>query len=330
MEALLRIVNGYMISQCVYVAAKLGIADMLKDGTRDCEELAAASEVHASSLYRILRTLAGFGIFAEHEERRFTLTPMAELLRSDVPGSLRSWSIMRGEEFLWQPWGQILHSVKTGESAFFQVFGMGTWEYFAQCPEASAIFDDAMRSISAQKFGAVANAYDFSDINTIVDVGGGNGGLITSILTSNPHMNGVLADLSQVAESARKHIEAAGLSDRCTCVTIDMFESVPEGADAYIMANVIHDWHDEEAIKTLQNCRRALEPGGRVLLVEMLVTGPNEPHQSKLVDIEMLIMERGKERSEGEYRTLYEAAGFRLARVIPTDSPWGVIEGVAV
>jgi hypothetical protein len=176
-EALLQIVNGTMLSQCVYVAAKLGIADLLKDGPKSSDELAAATQVHAPSLYRILRSLAGFGIFAEDEERRFTLNPMAEPLRSDVPGSARGWTIMRGEEFLWQPWGQILPAVKTGEYAFGHVFGKDGWEYFAEHPEASAVFDQAMRSISALKFKAVAEAYDFSGVDTIVDVGGGNGGL---------------------------------------------------------------------------------------------------------------------------------------------------------
>jgi hypothetical protein len=291
-EALLQIVNSTMLSQCVYVAAKLGIADLLKDGPESSEELAAATKVHAPSLYRILRTLAGFGIFAEDEERRFTLNPMAEHLR-DVPGSARGWTIMRGEEFLWQPWGQILHAVKTGEYAFGHVFGKDGWEYFAEHPEASALFDQAMRSISALKFKAVAEAYDFSGVDTIVDVGGGNGGLMTSILTSNPHMKGILAELPHVVESARKNIDAAGLSDRCSCAAIDMFEKVPAGADAYIMANVIQGCDDDHAVRTLNNCRRAMKGSGRVLVVEMLIPGPNEPHLSKLADIEMLVMTDG-------------------------------------
>jgi SAM-dependent methyltransferase len=329
-EALLQIVNGPMLSQCVYVAAKLGIADLLKDGPKSSEDLAAATQVHAPSLYRILRSLAGFGIFAEDEDRRFTLNPMAEPLRSDVPGSARGWTIMRGEDFLWQPWGQILHAVKTGESAFVHVYGMDTWEYLAGHPEASVIFDDAMRSISAQKFKAVAEAYDFSDVDTIVDVGGGNGGLLTSILTCNPHMTGIVAELPHVVESARKNIEAAGLSDRCSYAAIDMFEYVPEGADAYIMANVIQGCDDDHAVRALRNCRRAMGGSGRVLVVEMLVPGPGEPHLSKLVDIEMLVhTDGGRERTKHEYQALYEPAGLRVTGVIPTNSPWSIVEGVA-
>lgn len=329
-EALLQIVNTPMLSQCVYVAAKLGIADLLKDGPKSSDELAAATEVHARSLYRILRALAGFGIFTEEEGRQFALNPMAEPLRSDVADSARGWTIMRSEDFLWQPWGQILHAVKTGESAFRHVFGMDSWEYLAKHPEASAIFDDGMRSISALKYKSVAEAYDFSGVDTIVDVGGGNGGMITSILTSNPHMTGVVAELPHVVEGAMKNIDAAGLSDRCGCVVIDMFEGVPEGADAYIMANVIQDCDDDEAVKTLANCRRAMKSGGRVLVVELVIPGPKERHLSKLTDIEILVMtEGGRDRTEPEYRALFEGAGLHVTAVVPTASPWSIVEGFA-
>lgn len=330
-EALLQIVNSYIISQCLYVAAKLGIADMIKDGPKGCDELAAASEVHPPSLYRILRTLASFGIFSEDAGRRFTLSPMAQLLCRDAPNSVRGWTIMRGENFLWEPYGEILHSVRTGEPAFNHVFGMSAFEYLAKNPDASADFDDAMRSISAQKNQSVADGYDFSEVRRIVDVGGGNGGLITTILNKNPEMKGLLCDLPHVIEGAKEHIRAAGLASRCQCLSIDMFKEVPAGGDAYTMANVIHDWDDEQCVTILKNCRRAMEEGARALLIEMVISPRNQPHLSKLADIEMLVMtEGGKERSETEYEALFEEAGFRLARVVPTDSPWSVIEGVAV
>ncbi len=329
-EALLKIVNGYMLSQCVYVAAKLGVADFLRQGPKTPAELAAATGVHSESLFRVLRTLASAGIFSESELGQFELTPMAQFLCRDTPGSARGWTIMRGEEFLWQPWGNILHAVKTGQSAFPDVFKMDWPEYFSQNPGASEIFDDAMRSISAQKYAAAATAYDFSGIGTIADIGGGNGGLITAILEANPAMRGILADLPHVIDGARHHIDAAGLTSRCDCVSIDMFEDVPKGADAYIMANVIHDWDDARSITILRNCRQALQPDGRMLLVEMVLSGRNEPHLSKLVDIEMLVMtDGGKERSENEFRELYEASDLQLTNVVPTDSPWSVIEGVA-
>ena len=328
-ETLLQIVNGPMLAQCVYVAAKLGVADCLKDGPQGCEELATATNAHAASLHRILRCLASFDVFHEDDTGRFSQTALSERLRSDVPDSARGWTIARGEAFLWQPWGQILHSVKTGESAFMHSFGMDWPQYFGQHPEAASLFDDAMRSISTEKYQAAASAYDFADVKTIVDVGGGNGGLLTAILTANPHMQGTLAELAHVVEGARDHLAGAGMSERCECVTADIFESVPAGADAYVMANVIHDWDDDRSVTLLRNCREAMQPDGRVLLVEMVISSRNQPHLSKLVDIEMLVMtDGGKERSENEYAALYEAAGLRHTRTVPTESPWSVLEGV--
>lgn len=329
-EQLLQLLNAYIISQALYVAAKLGIADQLKDRPKHVHELADPSGADEFSLYRILRTLASEGVFCELDNQCFSLTPMAELLRTDAAGSLRGWAIMRGEPFLWKPYGEILHSVKTGKPAFNHVFGMQAFRYLEKNPEASAVFDEAMRSISAQKYRAVADAYDFSATKTLVDVGGGNGGMLTAILSKHPGLKGVLAELPHVVEGARKQIEAVGLGARCACVEIDMFKSVPTGADAYIMGNVIHDWDDERSVLILQNCRRAMVDGGKVLLVELVLSRRNDPHLSKLADVEMLIMtEGGKERTEEEYADLFDAAGLRLSRIVPTDSAWSVIEAVA-
>ena len=219
-DALLQIVNTYMLSQCVYVAAKLGVADLLRDGPRSCDDLAAAADAHAVSLYRVLRCLASYGIFREDDDGRFSLNKMGELLRSDVSDSAQGWTVMRGESFLWQPWGQIMHCVKTGQSGFIKAFGKDWPEYFGQNPEAGTLFNDGMRSISAQKYTAAANAYDFSELNTIVDVGGGNGGLLTAILTSNPHMKGMLAEQPHVVGEAREQLDAVGLASRCDCVAV--------------------------------------------------------------------------------------------------------------
>jgi hypothetical protein len=329
--ALLQMINAYMISQALYVAAKLGIADLLKDGPKSCDELAASCRAHSASLYRVLRTLASVNVFSELGPGCFRLTPMAEVLRTDVPDSARGWAVFRGEKFLWHPWGELLYSVKSGKPAFNHVFGMEPFQYLEQNPEIASIYDDAMRSISAQKYQAVADAYDFSQVGMIVDVGGGNGGLLTAILNKHTKVKGVLAELPHVVESARKHIEAAGLADRCQCVSIDMLESVPVGGDAYIVANVIHDWGDEPSISILRNCRRGMLEIGRVLVVEMVVPPGNEPHLSKFIDLEMLVAhEGGKERSEVEYQQLFEKSGFRLTNVIPTKSPWSVVEGVAI
>ena len=330
-EELLQITNGYMVSQCLYVAAKLAIADLLKDGPRDSADLARACSVQASPLYRVLRALSRIGIFHELEAGSFELTPKAQLLRSDVEGSVRGWTIMRGENYCWQPWGAILESVRTGVPAFDHVFGMGVFEHLSKHPEASASFDSAMRSISAEKYPAVADSYDFSEVHTLIDIGGGNGGLLTAVLNQHPHLNSILCDLPQVIESGEEKLAEAGLSDRCRCLAIDMFEGVPEGGDAYILANVIHDWSDELALTILKNCRRAMSKGSRLLLVEMIIPEGDEFGLPILVDIEMLVMtDGGKERTEDEFRALYAAGGFRLTRAVPTPTPWSVIEGFAV
>jgi SAM-dependent methyltransferase len=330
-ETILQLVNGGAVSQCVYVAAKLGIADFLADGPKTCDELAVETNVHGPSLYRLMRALASLGIFHEDGQGRFALTPLSEPLRSDVAGSLRDWAVLRGEDFVWQPWGAVLESVRTGSSAFRQVFRAGPFEYLQNDADAARIFGRGMQSISSRKFVAVAAAYDFSGIRTLVDVGGGTGGLLAAILTANPDMKGVLADLAHVVAQARREIDQAGLSGRCRCVEADMFESVPEGGDALILGNVIHGWDDEHSIQILKNCRRAVRAGARLLLVEFILGAPNEPHLGRLADIEMLVMtDGGRERSASEFGALYEAAGFRLSRALATESPWSVVEGTAV
>ena len=329
-EAMLQVINGGFLSQCVYVTAKLGVADFLSDGPKTCDELAVETSTHGPSLYRVMRAMAGLGIFHEDEEGRFTLTPRSELLRSDVEGSLRDWAILRGEDFVWRPWGAILETVRSGSSAFRHVFEKGPFEYLQDDQEAARIFDRAMGSIAAPKFSAVAAAYDFAGVHTLVDVAGGTGGLLTAILEANPGMQGILADLPHVVATARQKIEAAGLAGRCRCVGADMFESIPSGGDAVILGSVLHNWDDERAIRILKNCRRALRPGAKVLLVELLIAGPNQPHIGNLVDLDMLLLtDGGRERTRNDYAALYEAAGFHLSRVVATESPWSVIEGLA-
>jgi SAM-dependent methyltransferase len=330
-EAMLQVINGGFLSQCVYVAAKLGIADFLSDGPRTCDELALETSTHGPSLYRLMRALAGVGIFHEDAKARFGLTPRSELLRSGVQGSVRDWAILRGEDFVWRPWGAILESVRTGASGFRHVFEKGPFEYLQEDQEAARTFDRAMESISAPKFAAVAAAYDFSGIHTLVDVAGGAGGLLTAVLEANSGMQGILVELPRVAGAAREALDSAGLAGRCRCVEADMFESIPAGGDAVILANVIHNWDDDRAIQILSNCRRALRPGSKLLLVELLIAAPNQPHLADLADLDMLLLtDGGRERCESEYAALYEAAGFRLTRVVATESPWSVVEGIAL
>ena len=326
--ALQNLILGKWIAQAVSVAAKLGIADLLKDGPRDCDELARANQVDAAALYRVLRALASVGVFVEVDDHQFGLTPMAEFLRSDVQGSLRAVATMAGEDWTWRPWGELYRSVKTGERAFDQIFGVPPFDYLAENPGAAAIFDEAMTGWSMQNSVAVAEAYDFSGIGTLMDVGGGHGYLLATILKANPSLRGILCDTPGVTEGATARFEAEGLTDRCVVAAGDFFATIPAGADACILKSVIHDWDDEHAATILRNCRRAVGPGGRVLLAEMVIPPGSDPHVGKLLDLEMLVMVGGRERTEGEFRDLLAAAGLRMARVVPTRSPMCVIEGV--
>ncbi len=326
--ALQNMILGKWIAQAVSVAAKLGIADLLKDGPRDCDELARANQVDAHTLYRVLRALASVGVFVEVDDRRFGVTPIAEYLRSDVPDSLRAVATMAGEEWTWRPWGELYRSVKTGERAFDRIFGVPPFTYLAENPSAAAIFDEAMTGWSMQNAVAVAGAYDFSGIGTLMDVAGGHGYLLATILKANPSLRGILFDTAEVAEGAKARIAAEGLTERCVVAAGDFFATLPEGADACILKSVIHDWDDQHAVSILQNCRRAVGPGGRVLLAEMVIPPGNDLHVGKLIDLEMLIMAGGRERTEAEFRDLLAAAGLRLAQIVPTASPTCVIEGM--
>lgn len=329
-EVLLQMATGYWITQALYIAAKLGIADLLKDGPKSSNELAQATTTHAPSLYRVLRSLASVGVFTEIEGGKFDLTPLAEFLRTGS-GSMRDMVLMQGEAWHWRPWGELMHSVKTGEMAVKQVFGGDLFGYFSQDAEAAKIFDGAMTNFSAAFTGAVIAAYDFSPIKKLVDVAGGHGKLISMVLKANPGMQGVLFDLPQVIEGARAMMTKEGLSGRCELASGSFFESVPAGGDAYLMKHIIHDWDDERAIAIMKNCHRAMNENGKLLLVEMVLPPGNDPFIGKYLDLEMLVMAPGgRERTEAEYRALFIAAGFKLTRIVPTQSPASVIEGVRV
>ncbi len=326
--ALQDLILGKWVSQAVSVAARLGVADLLRDGPRSCDELARANQVDETALYRLLRALASVGVFAEVEDRQFGLTPMAGFLRSDVPGSLRSVAMMAGADWTWRPWGDLYMSVKTGERAFDRIFGIPPFAYLSQHPSAASVFDEAMTGWSMQNAMAITAAYDFSGIGTLMDVGGGHGYLLARILKANPSLRGVLYERPEVVEGARTRLAAEGLDDRCEVAAGDFFASIPAGADACILKSVIHDWDDQEATTILRNCRQALPPGGRVLLAEMVIPPGNEPHIGKLLDLEMLVMAGGHERTEAQFRDLLAGAGLRMTRVIPTASPICVIGGV--
>ena len=328
--AMLQLISGFWISRCIHVAAKLGIPDLLEDGPKTAEELATTTETHAPSLFRLLRALAAVDILKQDKDGRFGNTPVSETLRTDIPGSLRAFAMTELGEEHYPAWGELLHSVRTGGIAFDKAFGMPVWEFFAKHPENAKIFNDAMSGMTAQADQALHAAYDFAGVNTIVDIGGGHGGLITSILKRNPQMRGILFDSPQVIEGAQPAIQSSGVGDRCQLVGGDFFQFVPEGGDAMILKWIIHDWNDEQSIRILKNCHRALPDKGKLILVEAVVPPGSEPHFSKFIDLNMLVMTGGRERTEEEFRQLYQASGFRLTRVVPTESPFSVIEGMRV
>lgn len=328
--AVLQMASGYWVSQSIYVAAKLGIADLLKDSPKSCDELATATGTNATSLYRVLRALASLEVFAETQPHHFTLTPLAACLQSDVPGSMRSFVIMLGEEH-YRAWGELMHGVQTGGSPFEHIYGMNNFEYYAQNPEAAKIFDESMTNFSALKSAAIAASYDFSSIHTLVDVAGGQGLLIASILKSNPTLKGILFDQPYVIERAKPFMDAEGVLERCQLAAGNFFESVPEGGDAYILKHIIHDWDDERAIAILKQCHQVMPANGKVLVAEQVIPPGNEPFMGKLLDLNMLVMTSGgRERTEAEYRVLFEKAGFQLTRIVPTQEDVSIVEGIRV
>jgi hypothetical protein len=328
--AVLQMASGYWVSQSIYVAAKLGIADLLKDSPKSCDELATATGTNAPSLYRLLRALASLGVFAETQLNHFTLTPLAACLQSDVPDSIRAYVILRGEE-QYRAWGDLLHGVQTGGSSFEHIYGMNLFDYLAQNPESAKIFDESMTNLSAIESAAIAASYDFSSIQTLVDVAGGEGLLIASILKSNPTLKGVLFDRPYVIERAKRFLEAEGVLERCQLAAGNFFESVPEGGDAYILKHIIHDWDDERAIAILKQCHKVMPDNGKVLVAEQVIPPGNEPFMGKLLDLHMLVMAPGgRERTEAEYRALFEKAGFKLTRIVPTQREVSIVEGIRV
>lgn len=293
-------------------------------------ELAKSTQTHAPSLYRILRSLASIGIFAEVNDGHFQLTPLAEYLRSDIPNSMKGLATwMGGEQFRWQTWGEILYSIKTGKPAFDYVNGMSLFDYLEHYPEASNIFNNAMTSVSAIYNSAVVADYDFSSIKTLVDIGGGEGFFLTAILQANPDLKGIVYDLPHVVTKATKQIETLKLEDRCTIAAGSFFDSVPSGGDAYMMKLVLHDWDDLQTIQILKSCHAVMEANSKLLVVENVIPTGNETSHGKLTDIEMLLLTSGgRERTKEEFSKLFAAAGFQLTKITPTSCPLSVIEGI--
>jgi hypothetical protein len=321
-----------MLSAALGVAAKLDIADKLATGSRTAAELAGEANCDGDALYRVLRLLAGVGVFEEKPGRRFALNAAADTLRRDAPGSLRSLVAWLCEPFHFQVYAETLHSVRTGTPAADKVVGGPLFEHFARDPELSEIFNEAMTGISAMVVPAVLETFDFSGTDVLVDVAGGHGFVLTSILQKYPRMRGVLSDVGHVIEGAKPRIARLGLADRCRTEVIDFFTSVPAGGDTYVMKHIIHDWDDDRAATILGHIRTALagKPNGKVVLIEAVVGAPNVPDFAKLIDLEMLLLPGGRERTEAEFRQLFKRSGFELTRIVPNRSPLWTIEATVV
>jgi hypothetical protein len=325
---LFQMATGYWLSQAIYVAAKLGLADLLKDGPESCSALAAATGADEHSLFRLMRALSSAEVFAHLQNDSFALASAGESLQSNVPGSLRA-IVMSIGEIHYQAWGDLLHSIQTGSPAFNNVFGTGLFEYLQRDAEAADTFNRGMTDVSSMLVYAVLMAYDFSQISSIVDIGGGQGKLLRCIVQFNPEIKGIVFDLEPAIEMAKQHLGSNACGGRCSAIAGDFFDSVPEGADAYILSGVIHDWDDDHGIRILKNCRRAMTRNGRLLLVEMVVPDADAKCFSKLLDLNMLVMTGGRERTKSEFRTLLAAAGYRLTKIVPTMAPQSVIEALA-
>jgi hypothetical protein len=319
----------------MYVAAKLRLADHLAAGPRDAAALAECTQTQGPSLNRLLRLLASVGIFVEQADGKFALTPLAEMLRSDVPGSMRDSVLLFTGIGIQDAWKELEYCVRTGEPAFRRNDPDGDpFSALAKDPEAAAAFDKAMATFAPYTSAAVAAAYDFSALGTLADVGGGNGAIMIGILKAYPQLRGIVFDLPQVAERAKQQLEDVGLSDRCQAVAGSFFEEVVPGADAYLLKHVIHDWNDEKATAILRNCRAAMSAEAKLLIVEGVypprIDQSLESRGAAANDVNMLVSTGGRQRTEGEFRQLFAAAGFRLTRIVPTTARVSVIEGEPV
>jgi hypothetical protein len=325
---LIQMCAGGWVAAAVYAAAKLGLADHLADGPRSAAELAPETGTHAPSLHRFMRTLAGLGVLAEREGQRFALTPLGEALKTGAPGAARSTLIAFGGPAFWRTWEEILYSLETGKPAFDKVWGMPLFDYLARHPEAASYFSEAMVGFHGSEPPTVAEAYDFSGLETVVDVGGASGNMLAALLSRHPHLRGVLFDMPHVVRDAPALLKARGVDVRVTIESGSFFEALPAGGDVYLLSHIIHDWSEDQCLAILGNCRKAMRRDSRLLIVETVLPEGNTPHQGKLQDLVMLVFPGGQERTEAEYRALLGKAGFELRRVIPTTSVVSVVESV--
>jgi ubiquinone/menaquinone biosynthesis C-methylase UbiE len=322
-QKLLGMIHSYWTAQAIHVAAKLKLADLIKDEPRTAAELATVTKTHPQSLYRLLRALASVEIVSETADGKFCMTPMAECL-IDQPGSQWAVAMMMGDEH-YRAWGDLLYSVQTGKPAFDHVFGKPVFDFLSEHAEQAKIFDAAMSGFHGPETQAMIDAYDYTGINTVVDIGGGNGSVLKAVLSKHPAMKGILYDLPGVIERAKKNL--ADLASRCQTIPGSFFESAPPGGDAYQMRHIIHDWTDEQCHTILSHIRKVMPKHGRLLVIEMVIAPGNVEQVAKWLDLNMLVLPGGRERTEAEYREMYAKAGFRLERIVPTPTEVSVIEG---
>ena len=325
---LIHMAMAHWISHIVYVAAKLGLADHLAKGSKSAEELAEPTGTHAPSLYRLMRTLTNLNILTEDATHCFSLTPLGEALKAGAPGSARPTVLTLASNWMSRGWEHLLYSVQTGGCGFEQSLGVPLFDWLATHPEEASLFSDTMVGFHGAEPAAITAAYDFSGLSTLIDVGGATGNLLTTILAGNPALRGILYDLPHVVRNAPALIQARGLTDRVTIESGSFFDHVPSGGDAYLLSHIIHDWTETQCLTILGHCRRAMKPGSRLLIIEMVLPSGNSPHPGKMLDMMMLVGPGGQERTEPEYRALLGKAGFRLTRLVPTDSAVSVVEAV--
>jgi SAM-dependent methyltransferase len=320
--------RGIWKSRAVYAAARLNLADYIADRQCSCDELSDRTGTHPASLYRLLRALASCGLLTENKPGHFALTPLGAALKTGAPGAARATILTIAGDWQWKAWDAFLYSLQTGEPAMRKVFGSNLFDYLTANPQASADFNEAMIGIHGSDGAAMVAAYDFSPFDTVVDLGGGAGMLLTTILQSNTRPRGILLDLSETLPQARRLVEARGLSERCDVVAGDFFKEVPPNHDLYILAHVLHDWTDAQALPLLRNCRKAMPPHGRLLIVEFVLPQGDMPHPAKLMDLLMLTVTGGVERTADEFAALLTQADFKITNFIPTSNQQHIVEAL--
>jgi hypothetical protein len=327
---LIQMATASWVAATVYAAAKLGLADHLAGGPKSAAELAGSAGVHAPSLHRLMRTLAGLGIFTERDRQQFALTPLGEALKTGAPGSARATLMAFCGPAFWHSWEEFIYSLETGKTGFERANGMPLFDYLAQHPEEASYFSEAMVGFHGAEPPAVATAYDFSGVTTVIDVGGATGNMLAAILSRHSGPQGVLFDRPHVVRDAPALLKTRGVVARVRIEPGDFFERVPAGGDVYLLSHIIHDWDESQCLTILGHCRRAIASDGRLLIVETVLPTGDTPHQGKVQDMVMLVVPGGQERTESEYASLLDKAGFRLRRVVPTESVVSVVEAVPV